>query len=580
MIREIKYKDLKTEYPLKRDCYKELQDYIYGEPTHRVCALYGLRRTGKSVMIEQMIKDLHEKNIPFKYYYCENDESTIMTNLKELLDDDLKNGIKYVFVDEITNISNFQNGCASLSDFYAKQGMKIVIAGTDSLGIAFASMERLYDRLKFIHTSYISFGEFSRLLDKGINEYIEYGGTLTNMAYKDLQNTDEYYNTAIVNNILHSIENSEGMRIYPPALTELYENEDIVSAINKIISKFSQVIALKAIRKQYKNGPMNATIRNIERSDYPADYRKMLNIEKVVERTRQALQIHDNIQTRLKDAHLSELKSYLYKLDLYLSIPSYESLKRRRRKDDVEIITQPGMIYCHSTTLINALMENDSWAEDCQIEDRNYFGMRADGFVRGFILENEVLANTYINFSDKRFYVSKLSMQLENTYLENEVHDFNYLIRAEDGSHCEADMIIKDHKKNITYLFEVKLSDKPMIKHEKHLSNKGFVKYIGNEFAPVERKYVLYNGENGMHNDIQYVNVEDYLNIIYENNKDFDKVINILDDISKNCIEIEGFVDKKAVLDDVVYNCEQICKNCETNKKMNLSIKKDEHEIE
>mgnify|MGYP000137477355 CR=1 FL=1 len=100
---------------------------------------------------------------------------------------------------------------------FAAKGAKIVIAGTDSLGIMLAQSDILYDRIQMIHTSYIPFAEFSKLIENdSVDEYIEYGGTLTKSPYKTLQASEEYQNTAIVGNILHSLEKSkmqEGMEL-------------------------------------------------------------------------------------------------------------------------------------------------------------------------------------------------------------------------------------------------------------------------------------------------------------------------------------------------------------------------------
>ena len=71
------------------------------------------------------------------------------------------------------------------SDYFAAKGAKIVIAGTDSLGIMLAQSDILYDRIQMIHTSYIPFAEFSKLIENdSVDEYIEYGGTLTKVHIK------------------------------------------------------------------------------------------------------------------------------------------------------------------------------------------------------------------------------------------------------------------------------------------------------------------------------------------------------------------------------------------------------------
>ena len=74
---------------------------------------------------------------------------------------------KYAFIDEITFIDDFIDTAAVLPDLFASMGMKIVISGTDSLGLWLASKNELYDRTFTIHTTWISFAEHARLLHTG-----------------------------------------------------------------------------------------------------------------------------------------------------------------------------------------------------------------------------------------------------------------------------------------------------------------------------------------------------------------------------------------------------------------------------
>lgn len=70
-------------------------------------------------------------------------------------------GIKYVFIDEVTLISDFIDSATIRSDIYSAMGMKIILSGTDSLGFWLAVHEELYDRAVIVHTSYIPFSEHS-----------------------------------------------------------------------------------------------------------------------------------------------------------------------------------------------------------------------------------------------------------------------------------------------------------------------------------------------------------------------------------------------------------------------------------
>ena len=71
-------------------------------------------------------------------------------------------------------MKDFIEGTALFSDIYASGGIKIVLSGTDSLGFLFTESEELYDRCITIHTTFISYREFERVLGiKGIDEYID-----------------------------------------------------------------------------------------------------------------------------------------------------------------------------------------------------------------------------------------------------------------------------------------------------------------------------------------------------------------------------------------------------------------------
>lgn len=40
-------------FPQKRDCLKNLIEYFNKNSTNKICILYGLRRTGKTVLLKQ-----------------------------------------------------------------------------------------------------------------------------------------------------------------------------------------------------------------------------------------------------------------------------------------------------------------------------------------------------------------------------------------------------------------------------------------------------------------------------------------------------------------------------------------------
>ena len=252
-----------TSYVRKRDCYNQLKGFMQHEYPGKICALYGLRRTGKTVMMYQYISELSDKDKEKTVYILCLRECD-MLELRQAMEDLYDKGVRNFFLDEITEVTDFQKYGNTFSDYFAAKGAKIVIAGTDSLGIMLAQSDILYDRIQMIHTSYIPFAEFSKLIENdSVDEYIEYGGTLTKSQYKTFQASEEYQNTAIVGNILHSLEKSEDARRYGAAITELYEQNELKSVLNKMINKFSYYTTVKAVNKCFKSAPLYYTIHNI-----------------------------------------------------------------------------------------------------------------------------------------------------------------------------------------------------------------------------------------------------------------------------------------------------------------------------
>lgn len=520
----------------KRDCYKDLERFIHSSTTDsKICALFGLRRTGKTVLMRQMAKELDEQNQNFKFYNCK--AGATMDELEDLLDVDLENGIKYVFIDEITALDDFQEFSASLADVYATQGMKIVITGTDSLGIVLSRGEQLLDRVNMIHTSYISYGEFHRLLGKSLEDYILYGGTLTDSPYKNPQDTKEYVNSAIVNNIVESLEKSEGIRKYPPSLTEFYNKEEIVSTLNKMINLMNQNVTLKAVLKDYKNAALGATGRNMRKV---MNYKKMIDVKEVTRATKEALSVKNisEMETSLSDGHLRRLKEYLQRLDLLLIIPVYDSLKQLRENDErLEILMQPGMVYTHSTELMKELLKDESWIQEYGVENKLEFMKRAERHVKGIILENAVIANTYLNYGEeKALFISKLHKDV-------------------NGKEREADMILVDEKKNESYLFEVKYSESPESGHLKHLVSEEFMDYVAQEFGEVVGKYLVYNGPTGYTENVFHINAEEFFYTIYQNKENWKEAIRALEELAVKR-ELTLIVDKKKeTLENKISEC-------------------------
>ena len=163
----------------KRECIKELRNYVKGPMDEKVFILYGLRRTGKTTLIRQILLEMEEDEFN-KSAYIQIKLGDTLSDLDEDLRRLEREGFEYIFIDEVTLMEDFIRGAALFSDIFASSGMKIVLSGTDSLGFAFSEEEELYDRCIMLHTTFIPYREFEEVLGKkGIDEYIHYGGTMS-----------------------------------------------------------------------------------------------------------------------------------------------------------------------------------------------------------------------------------------------------------------------------------------------------------------------------------------------------------------------------------------------------------------
>lgn len=120
----------------KRNLYKNICDYVYGDICDRVLILYGLRRTGKTTLIRQVISKMNDDDF-LKTVFIQISVGTSLSDINQDLKYLMNNGYKYVFIDEVTLIDDFIEGAALFLDIFAACGMKIVLSGTDSLGFFF-----------------------------------------------------------------------------------------------------------------------------------------------------------------------------------------------------------------------------------------------------------------------------------------------------------------------------------------------------------------------------------------------------------------------------------------------------------
>lgn len=137
--------------------------------TRQIVEISGLRRTGKTTLLFQVLNDLLDQNHnPFSLWYFTFDEEK--PKLEELIDTfskhtqiDFKKENIIIFLDEIQKLPDFQNQLKIYYDLYPN--LKFFISGSTSLFIRKKSQESLAGRIKSLFLTPLSFDEYLLFTD-------------------------------------------------------------------------------------------------------------------------------------------------------------------------------------------------------------------------------------------------------------------------------------------------------------------------------------------------------------------------------------------------------------------------------
>ena len=493
----------------KRDCFEKLVRYLRDDKNWtRVCAVYGLRRTGKTTMLYQAIADMNEEERE-KAAYVKMRNSDIMNNLVHDLDTLYHAGYKYIFIDEVTLMEDFIDSAALLSDLYVPMGMRIVLSGTDSLGFWFARDNELYDRVRTIHTTFIPFREYSRLLGIGsIDEYIRYGGMLQpgelafededaaadDSSFRDDESTRRYIDTAIAKNIQHSLACFRYGQ-YFGHLRSLYEADELTNAINRIIEDMNHSFVQKVITRDFVSHDLGISERNLRNErdvTKRTDALGRIDKQAVTEKLMQLLNIRNRERQTLTvtDSQAIQIRQYLKSLDLIVECPI--EYAPGAEKEQRVLFIQPGMRYCQAQVLVYSLMQDETFSQ-LSSNERDYIAERILGEVRGRMMEDIVLLEA-LKALPKQYQVFKLQFV--------------------SG---EYDMVIYDKDTNSCAAYEIKHSSQYVREQARHLMDEEKLALTSPRYGTLAGRYVLYLGEDMDTEDgIAYRNAEQFLKTLPE----------------------------------------------------------------
>lgn len=161
------HEGFRYQYTKKRKLFETLKLHI---ANRQIIELVGLRRTGKSTLLFQLINFLlNENTAPHNVWYFSFDEEQcsldeLFVEFQKQTKKDINQDKLFVFLDEIQKLENFQSSLKVYYDLYPN--IKIFISGSTSLFIKKKTQESLTGRLFSVTLHPLDFDEYLDFVDK------------------------------------------------------------------------------------------------------------------------------------------------------------------------------------------------------------------------------------------------------------------------------------------------------------------------------------------------------------------------------------------------------------------------------
>lgn len=502
-----------VKYKNQRDVVQNVKDFIDSEKCYdgNILVLYGLRRTGKTTIMEQAIEHYKDKE---KCAFFEVDKGDTLDDVKRCIIEESKNGTTIICFDEITKANDFITNSAAIADVFAKEGMRILVTGTDSLGFHFADGSELYDRTVRVNTTHISFAEHCRVLNtKDIDDYIQYGGLMKKgekeaRIIHDYESACKYLDSAVAENISRSIQRNP-----EDNCLEVLNLSELKTIIEKMVERYSGVFSKKIMQEELKKVSVNSPVDKLSGIvDAEIIYKLTMESKNITRDFVQMINADTAIKHTITDEIVLTLEKCLLDMNLLSVTPQMEYyytdetgwLERGTRHE--YYIIQPAIKYYHLQKG-KEFIENEDYYKDLSSIEKKFMQDKLDEKIKGDMTEQIIIFDVSKDLPRNKYSVLKPVF---------------YIDGQRKG---EYDMLIYDKEKDRYWGFEVKHTTSPHHLQAKHLQNERFKEILDAKYGDKENVAILYRGESfTTPTKTLYLNITEFM-LAIDKYHDMDKVM-------------------------------------------------------
>ena len=292
----------------KREQYLNKIRGFYND-TETIKVITGIRRCGKSSLLETIIEELKENGV--------NDNDIIEIKLDKRPNKDIKtpekldkliesyindNNFKYIFIDEIQNVKGFEE---VIESYRSENNYSIFITGSNSYLLSGELITKLTGRkieIEMLPLNFYEYVDMKKFLNIEIKEnvyeefeqYIREGGFPGALNYSNESDRKLYVQNILDDIFIKDIKTNQKIKN-----SELYKNIQ-----RYIINNFGSMISASSIKKYYNSININVDTRTVEK------YIKLLCNAKI-------LYPCDTFDIKSKISLSGEKKYYLADLSIY-----------------------------------------------------------------------------------------------------------------------------------------------------------------------------------------------------------------------------------------------------------------------